>query len=301
MIQYLYLLLAKRQPLALLGCVLLLTMASCRRDAAEEVVSAPPVQRVRAITSMSLGSDQLLPGQISLDTAIVAGTVYKAVSIDSSAFTYDDQQRLASHALTQTTQANGKPFTLPSVRYEYTYQPGVLLETYTSGTGRVIRRYPLESTSSRVTAYTRDFYSVVLIDTLRKYSTEGILLEALQTALNSRVISSTTPTLKTTIQDGNVSKQEEYNITGVLERIDQNVYDMQRYAPRQSLTFLGETSRNALSSKVSTYTDAGGKRATTYTYQNVYDAQGRMIRQLEKATSNDSPTYSSYRLVKFYY
>lgn len=296
-----YLLLIKHRQFTLMGCVLLFTLAGCRRDSTEDVVSSPPTQRARAVTSLSLGSGQLLPGQISLETVTVGGTAYNVVSIDSSVYGYDNQQRLTSHVLTQTTQANDQRFTLPSVRYDYTYQPGVLLETYTSGPGQVLRRYPLESTNNRVTAYTRDFYSVVLVDTLRKYSSEGILLETLQAALTSRVVNSTTPTLRTTVQDGNVIKQEEYNTTGVLQRVDQNVYDTRQYAPRQSVSFLGETSRNALLSKVSTYTDAGVSRATTYTYQNEYDSQGRLRQQLEKAVSNDSPTYSAYRLIKFYY
>lgn len=295
-----HLLSSRSIQLTLLGSILFM-LADCRPDPVEEAVDPPPKQRVKALTTLNLRLGKLSPDEISLDTVMVAGTVYNVVSFDSTVYSYDEQKRLTSYVRTQTGQAYGRPHT-SSYRCDYAYQPGVLSETFLQGNRQATVRYPLESTNNRVTAYTREYYSAILVDTLRKYSPEGILLETLEVGPNSRKPNFTTPTRKITVESGNIVKQEEYNsYGGNLQTVARYVYDVKRYAPLSTFTFLGETSRNAVLKIVSTHTDVDGSRDNTYTYQNEYDGQGRMTRQLEKTTVSYAPSYSAFLLTRYYY
>jgi hypothetical protein len=206
-----------------------------------------------------------------LDTVVVEGTVYSIASKDSMAFQYDSQDRLVKFDRTQFSGGPGGSYTNGPLKNLYEYSNGQFQEVE-GGTGSRFS-FRLDNTQRRVLSRTKKRNLYTELDTLRQYSPEGILT-SVQTANYHQVF---------IIENGNVTRIEQYNNrTNKLDQTTELIYDLTHAAPPAQFTFLGETSRNALvSKKVQDYTSPGGAITYTYSYRNVYDSKGIMIRQVE--------------------
>lgn len=283
--------------------IALTTSLGCRDRSVDLVQNDPPTQRVVASTKLYLGT---YPDLISSDTVIVEGVVYPVNALDSLSFYYDNQQRPIQLKRTQISQAYGKKTNSPTVSSTYSYQNGQMNERenfYETYSGRAFQ-FPLDSTQRRVIAYTKSNYSFVDFDSLRHYSIEGILLSASRSSYNPSYpdINRRLPTMKTTVEAGNIIRSESYNSwSGAIEAVTRFVYDNKHHAPLATFTFLGETSRNTLLRK--TVIGYYGNQTITheYMYTNEYDSQGRLTRQLESEVPKSSTQRATQTLTKFYY
>jgi hypothetical protein len=273
--------------------LILASLLSCREQPIDQVSDHPPTQRLAATTKLYLGSTN---NQQSFDTVLVNGLVYPVLASDSMRFRFDAQQRLIRYQLTQSFQSDTGKVTLVPTDNNYLYQQGYLHE------GSI--KFPLDSTQRRVLSYTKKGYSIINFDSIRHYSSEGILVSALQTSFNSDYpsVKYLLPNKKATLEAGNVIRLEVYDyFSGVLASETRFVYDKQHFAPLATFTFLGETSRHALLRKTVINYNADGVHTTEYTYTNQYDSQSRLIRQLEYEESKNSSYPGSYILTKYYY
>jgi hypothetical protein len=256
----------KRITLAL--AVLCILVIGCK-DAPLELTPAPSSgQRVAHLAILYY---RFLDQEPMLDTVLIDGMVKAIASKDSMSFRYDSQGRLTNYDRTQYSANVGGPYTSGTLKSEYTYQNGQLQEL--EGSTGIRFQYRLDDSQRRVLSRTKKRYSYIDVDTLRQYSAEGIL-KTVQLLNNRQVF---------TIDNGNVVRIEQYGIaSGKLEQVTQMTYDNTHLAPPAQLTFLGETSRNALvHKKILDYGYADGVHIYDYTYTNEFDAQGRMTRQIE--------------------
>ncbi|GAB3776593.1 hypothetical protein GCM10028818_22530 [Spirosoma horti] len=288
---------------AFINLFLLVALVGCHHPSIDYALGNPPTQRPKATTTLYL---DLTANLVNLDTVQMGGIVYSVLAQDSMRFSYDNQQRLIKVDLTHSSQDYGKKIISPTVSSTYAYQNNQLsgreyfTETYA---GRPFQ-YPLDSSNHRVLAYTRYGYSFVDYDSLRQYSGEGILLNALQTSFNPSFpnIKRQIPNSKATIEGGNITHSEVYSSwTSDLVKINRFSYDMNHYAALATFPFLGETSRNVLLRKTVITYYGNEVDTSNYIYTNEYDNQGRLIRQYEMRVSKDSPIGSERRLTKFYY
>lgn len=250
--------------LLLLGIV----VCGCKDASVEPSVVIPSVPRVSSFTTSYL---RILDQDPLLDTVVVEGTVYSIASKDSMAFQYDSQDRLVKFDRTQFSGGPGGSYTNGPLKNLYEYSNGQFQEVE-GGTGSRFS-FRLDNTQRRVLSRTKKRNLYTELDTLRQYSPEGILT-SVQTANYHQVF---------IIENGNVTRIEQYNNrTNKLDQTTELIYDLTHAAPPAQFTFLGETSRNALvSKKVQDYTSPGGAITYTYSYRNVYDSKGIMIRQVE--------------------
>lgn len=248
--------------------LLAMILYGCKDAPVETAVAIPSGPRVSRLTTSYL---RILNQDPLLDTVVVDGTVYSIASKDSMAFQYDSQDRLINFDRTQFSGGSGGSYTNGPLKNVYAYSNGQFQEVE-GGTGSRFS-YKLDNTQRRVLSRTKKRNLYTELDTLRQYSPEGILT-SVQTANYRQVF---------TIENGNVTRIEQYsNRTNKLDQTTELTYDLAHAAPPAQFTFLGETSRNALvSKKVQDYTAPGGAVTYTYSYRNLYDAQGRMIRQIE--------------------
>lgn len=277
---------------------LLLTLEGCKQPSIDQLPTQPPTQRIRAMATFYLSKS---PFQTSIDTVLFNEVIYPVIAIDSTSFTYDSQQRLIGQQLKQSFEANGRKVILTAPANSYRYQDGylqVLRDGYSA-------KFPLDSTHQWLTSYTRPSYSFVDVDTLRSYSREGILVSALQDSYNPSYpsIKYVQPNCKVAVEAGNRIRLETYSsTTGALESVTRFIYDNQHFSPLATLTFLGETSRNALLRKTEIRYLANGEVSTTeYVYTNQYDQQGRLASQLEYIESNHASYPGWYTLTRYYY
>lgn len=266
----------------------------CRTKMPEPAQMAPPSQRVAARTVSHLG---LVLDQVSLATVSFAGTSYAVRGFDSVSYRYDDRRRLVSLQGVGTSQAYGKKFSYP-YGGEFIYEQRKLI----AGSGNYRAVYPLDSTEHRILSRNGRAYSLVIFDTLRRYSNEGILISSLQGDYNPTFPDTKreVPNLKATIQAGNVVRLEEYSPwSGKLELVTLCSYDLQHYAPLATETYLGETSRNTLRKK--TILNPVGVVLNEYLYANEYDQQGRLVRQLESLRLPTTILPKVLSLTRYYY
>ena len=283
-----------------------LAMVSCRTELPVPALIDLPTQRVKTQTVSSLG---IYTDQISIDTALIEGTVYQINGKDSLSFRYDAQQRLVGHTSTQLFQTYGQRHTT-TTQSEYSYQAGSMTEREgigPQGSG-LVRQHSLDNSGRRVATYTKRGYAHVRLDSLRTYSTEGLLLNALQTDLspsNPPTKPSLLPNTKATLEKGNMIRREVYNtFSGTLGSITRYVYDTKHLAPLAVFTFLGEDSRNALVQKIHTVYQSNGitiEYVLKYTYYNEYDERGRMTRQTEYVQDKTYPQKKAMNTAKYYY
>lgn len=282
-----------------------LTVVSCQTTLPDPTLTDLPTQRVKAQTVSSLG---VYADQISIDTALIEGTVYQINARDSLSFRYDAQQRLVGHSLTQVFQAYRQRHTT-ATRSEYSYQAGSMTEREgigPQGSG-LLRQHSLDNSERRVATYTKRGYAHIQLDSLRTYSAEGLLLNALQTDLNPSFppTKSLQPNTKATLESGNIIRREVYNaFSGVLNSVTRSVYDTKHFAPLAIFTFLGEDSRNALVQKTYTAYQSDGitiEHVFKYTYDNEYDQQGRMTRQTEYVQDKTYPQKRPINTTQYYY
>jgi hypothetical protein len=258
------------KPFIILTLVSCLLIASCHEKSIDAPLSPPPTQR---IASLSMRYVRQQPQDPILDTVHIKDIVYPIVARDSLSFSYDAQDRLITSDRLQwyTTidgpQINGGNGIQHSI---YSYQGDRFLEV--EGSTRQSFYCSLDSAQRRVLSRNKKRYSYVDVDTLRQYSTEGMLVSMQGPGYRQVFV----------IENGNVTRIEQYRLgSSNLEMLTRLVYDNKHYAPLTPFTFLGETSRNALLRKtiLSYYPD--GTHTDEYTYQNQYDNQGRMTRQVE--------------------
>ncbi|WP_461093949.1 hypothetical protein [Spirosoma gilvum] len=264
----------------------------------DQLPTQPPTQRVEAMATFYLSKSH---SQTSVDTVLFNGVIYSVNAIDSTTFSYDSHQRLIGQQLKQSFEANGQKMISMAPANTYRYQDGylqVLRDGYSA-------KFPLDSTHQRITSYTRPSYSFVDVDTLRSYSREGILVSALQDSYNPSYpsIKYVQPNRKIALEAGNRIRLEAYSsFTGALESVTRFIYDNQHFAPLATLTFLGETSRNALLRKTEIrYLSNGVGSTTEYVYTNHYDQQGRLVSQLEYAETTPASYPGWYTLTRYYY
>ncbi|WP_460961624.1 hypothetical protein [Spirosoma litoris] len=248
-------------------------------DSDSESVSArqflQPTERVSKMT-VYYTSPLTSLNYVGKDT--VNGQVFNFVDADAYTFRYDSQNRLINHTLTQTSASDAGVYTHKN-QYSYVYANGRMTETQTSDAGTQSYSFILDSTQSRVLAYTKHLYTAsgpvytpTPLDTLRQYSAEGILKSVLRGS-NRQTI---------TIDTKNITQIDEYsNRTGKLDNTTAFVYDMDHYAPPAYFTFLGETSRNAVVKRTINYGSQGQADVYISTYQNTYDTQKRLVKQVE--------------------
>ncbi|QMW03797.1 hypothetical protein [Spirosoma foliorum] len=246
---------------------------SCTTPDSEPVfVSArqfqPPIERVSKMV-VYYTSPLTSLNYVGKDT--VNGQVYNFVGADTYTFQYDAQNRTVKHTLTQTSASDIGLYTHKN-QYRYAYANGRMTEAQTSDAGTQTYSFPLDSTQSRVLAYTKRIYANALLDTLRQYSAEGILKSVLRGS-NRQTI---------TIDTKNITQIDEYsNRTGKLDNTTAFVYDMDHYAPPAYFTFLGETSQNTVVKRTINYGSQAQVDVYISTYQNTYDTQKRLIKQVE--------------------
>ncbi|MVM31416.1 hypothetical protein GO755_15330 [Spirosoma sp. HMF4905] len=234
-----------------------------------------PVERVSKMT-VYYTSPLASTNYVGKDT--VNGKIYSFIGADAYTFQYDAQSRLVSHALIQTSASDIGVYTHKN-QYSYVYANGRMTETQTSDGGTQTYSFRLDSTQSRVLAYTKRIYTAsgpiyasALLDTLRQYSADGILQRVVRGS-NRQTI---------TIDKKNIARIDEYsNRTGNLDNATAFVYDMDYYAPPAYFTFLGETSQNAVVKRTVNYGSQSQANAYVSTYQNTYDAQRRLVKQIE--------------------
>lgn len=253
-----------------------------------------PTQRVTRLEIFYPEFSPYPASRKALDVVTVDGKETQFVAKDTRLFQYDGQQRLISYKLKQIAQTDeGQEYGGDTLRNSYSYNNGRMTEVE-GGTQRTYA-YPLDDTQHRVLTHTKTGYLYINVDTLRKYSNEGILTEI--TTQGSRQV--------ITVDGGNVTKIEQYNVaSGKLEKVTNFDYDNAHYAPLAQVTFLGEASRNALNKQtILDYSFAEGVRTYTFSYRNQYDNQGRMSQQLEYTedpTLNQGKAFVS-QLRKYYY
>jgi len=241
---------------------------------AASVRQAVPIERV---SRMMVKYTSPLESNNYVGKDTVSGQVYNFIGTDDYSFQYDAQSRLIKQVLVQTSASDNGLHSRKD-QYAYTYTNGRMTETQTTDGGTRTFSFTLDSTQSRVLAYTKRSYTdagtpvPATLDTLRQYSPEGILKRVVRGA-NRQVI---------TIDTKNITQIDEYsNRTGNLDNSTSFVYDRDHYAPSAYLTFLGETSRNAVVKRTTIYGSLSQANAYVSTYQNIYDAQGRLIKQVE--------------------
>ena len=94
-----------------------------------------------------------------------------------------------------------------------------------------------------------------------------------------------------------MTQLEVYNyFDGSIDNVTRYFYDDQHYAHLATFTFLGETSRNALSRKKYVRYSSSEVYTSEYVYTNQYDEQGRLIRQLEEVETEGPGYGKSYTL-----
>jgi hypothetical protein len=281
---------ANRVVTALVFCALL----SNWTGSLAQIAAGAPTQRVNRLEILYPEFSPYPASRKALDVVTVDGKETPFVAKDTRLFRYDDQQRLISYNLMQIAQTDeGQQYGGDTLKNSYSYTNGRMTELE-GGTQRTYV-YPLDDTQRRVLTHTKNGYSYINVDTLRKYSAEGILTEV--NIQSSRQV--------ITVNAGNVTKIEQYNVTsGKLEKITNFDYENDHYAPLAQVTFLGEASRNALSKQtILDYSFAEGVRTYTFSYRNQYDDQGRMSQQLEYTedpTLNQGKAFVS-QLRKYYY
>lgn len=268
-------------------------LVSWQRSSAQQSPGAP-TQRVTRLEIFYPEFSPYPASRKALDAVTVDGKETQFVAKDTRLFRYDDQQRLTNYNLTQIAQTDeGQQYGGDTLKNSYSYTNGRMTEVE-GGTQRTYE-YPLDDTQRRVLTHTKNGYSYINVDTLRKYSTEGIVTEV--TIQGSRQV--------ITVDAGNITKIEQYNVaSGKLEKITNFDYDNAHYAPLAQVTFLGEASRNAISKQtIVDYSFAEGVRTYTFSYRNQYDDQGRMSQQLEYTEDpslNQGKAFVS-QLRKYYY
>ncbi|GAB3893424.1 hypothetical protein GCM10028825_34080 [Spirosoma agri] len=244
------------------------SLTTCRDKTTDLAPVATPSQR---ITSQSIQYVRILDQEPSLDTVQIDGVVQALSSKDSLRFQYDAEDRLVSYNRTQYTATAMGPFTNGTQKSLFSYNNGRFQELE-GGTGSRFE-FSLDNAQRRVLNRTKRRGSYIDVDTLRQYSSEG-MLTTVEKQGNRQVF---------TIENGNVVRIEQFSTrTGTLEMVTEFTYDTGHRAPAAPFTFLGETNRNALlTMKTLDYSYATGVRSTTYTYRNEYDSQERMTRQIE--------------------
>ncbi|QDK81381.1 hypothetical protein EXU85_23330 [Spirosoma sp. KCTC 42546] len=241
---------------------------------AASVRQAVPIERVSRMT-VKYTSTLESKNYVGKDT--VNGQIYSFIGTDEYSFQYDAQNRLIKQVLVQTSASDNGLHSRKD-QYSYSYANGRMTETQTTDGGTRTYSFTLDSAQVRVLAYTKRSYTdtgtpvPATLDTLRQYSPEGILKQVVRGA-NRQM---------TTIDKKNITKIDEYsNRTGKLDNSTSFDYDMDHNAPPAYFTFLGETSRNAVVKRTTQYGTQDQANAYTSTYQNTYDAQDRLIKQVE--------------------
>ncbi|MEZ0543146.1 hypothetical protein [Fibrella arboris] len=285
------------------GMLLLVVLSGCHDQILTQPLSSPSKQRVKATAKRYLHLTGTI-NQIYLDTVRLDGTSYSAWAIDSISFYYDDNQRLTRHQLNQTMVISDKKVIFEPTGSTYTYLNGYMQETYVNRYMREALRFPLDPGQRHVLSYNKAEYGYVDVDSIRRYSGEGLLLSALQVRLLPRysISNNQLPTWQSTLKAGNMTQLEVYNyFDRTTDNVTRYFYDDQHYAPLATFTFLGETSRNALLRKTQVWYSISGVHTSEYVYSNQYDAQGRLIRQLEEVESKGSGYWKYYTLTNYYY
>lgn len=233
-----------------------------------------PIERVSRMT-VKYTSPLESKNYVGKDT--VNGQVYNFVGADAYSFQYDAQGRLSKQVLVQTSASDNGVHSRKD-QYSYGYANGRMTETQLTDGGARTFSFTLDSAQIRVLAYTKRSYTdagtpvPATLDTLRQYSPEGILKQVVRGA--NRQVS--------TIDTKNITQIDEYsNRTGKLDSRTSFEYDMDHHAPPAYFTFLGETSRNAVEKRTTSYGTLNQANAYISTYQNMYDAQDRLIKQVE--------------------
>jgi hypothetical protein len=273
-----------------IGLFFVVTLLGCREHSLEQFPNQTPAQRVSSMTKLYLAIN---PTDNKLDTVLVNGTTYSVTSIDSMSFSYDAQQRLIRHQYQQITTNKDKPFQAPD--QTYLYQNGYMHQGAS--------RYRLDSTQRRVLSYTQQGFGYTDFDSLRSYSSEGLLVSVLRTILTNKPSFQPVgpPTVLATVEGGNITKVEEYDYsTKALNRVTRYTYDNKHFGPLAAFTFRGESSRHALLRETITRYYGTSYDTYTYAYINQYDRQNRLTRQLQQDVSNSSNP-KSLVLTKFCY
>ncbi|GAB2580211.1 hypothetical protein [Spirosoma areae] len=270
-----------------------LCLFGCKRSDPE---TDPVEAKIERISRMTVFYADVPPGPANVAMDTVNGKVYTFIASDDHSFRYDSRNRLINHVLTQTSATDKELFTFKN-QYSYGYANGRMTETQTNDGGTRTYSFLLDSTQSRVLTYTKRMQGDNAqlpngLDTLRQYSADGILKGVVK-ASGRQVI---------TIDQKNITRIDEYSrSTGNLDNTRTFVYDLDYYSPPAYLTFLGETSRNALVKKTANYGSSGSSNTYVSTYQNSYDASKRLIRQVEFSQYPGQAQVVVSTLTKYYY
>ncbi|MVM41413.1 hypothetical protein GO730_33165 [Spirosoma sp. HMF3257] len=247
-------------------------------DSDPSTVSARQFQQpVERVSKMTVYYTSPLASRNYVGKDTINGQIYSFIGADAYTFQYDAQSRLIKQVLVQTSASDNGLHSRKD-QYSYVYANGRMIETQTSDGGTRTYSFTLDSTQNKVLAYTKRTYTdagipvPASLDTLRQYSVEGILQRVVRGA-SRQVI---------TIATKNIAQIDEYsNRTGKLDNSTSFLYDADHYGPPAYFTFLGETSRNAVVKQTVTYGNQGQAAAYISTYQNAFDAQSRLIKQVE--------------------
>ncbi|GAB2545087.1 hypothetical protein GCM10027085_40850 [Spirosoma aerophilum] len=248
---------------------------------------------------------------IPLDTLTITGKTYYVSSIDSTRFTYDQQDRLLRLEIQKTSQGSAYPtMKFPPYQYKsqstFTYQNRRLTELSEEGINLKpvigldsdLRRIEFKQTRNSLGA-------LQLVETLRTYSPEGILSYRRRT-LYTAGLKPLVDEEHSTVKDGNVVQTilmllEYYGPANKVYETTDYEYDLNRVGAPAMYTFEGETSRNALLKKTLTRTYLSSVDRYEFTYSNEYDAQGRLVAQVEYLRTNNAPDREIKYLTRYYY
>uniref|UniRef100_UPI003B3B6948 hypothetical protein n=1 Tax=Spirosoma sp. TaxID=1899569 RepID=UPI003B3B6948 len=271
-------------------------LTSCRQETRLPEPTSAPTHRPTAITVFYIN-----PGKkaIQLGTIDVSGVNYGYSAIDSTTYRYDKLGRQLSRRLVQRQASETTPKTalLNEVTYQYTYAPTTVIEQTPSQ--RV--ENPLDASQLRYASYSQTYFDrfQVLVDTLRHYSAEGILVSS--TTIN-RSVNPVITKRACLVDQGDVVKisltygqqSDPYEVTTLS-------YDRSHYGPLTTQPLDGETSRHALLTKVVTSYWGRQTDRSSFTYRNEYDQQGRLVQRSESfQPANGQPT-ELRSLTRFYY
>nr|WP_231780061.1 hypothetical protein [Spirosoma sp. KNUC1025] len=224
---------------------------------------------------------------------------YSYSAIDSTTYRYDKLGRQISRHLRQrgASQMNKQMGLLNEVTYQYTYTTTTVLEQ----TPTQQLENPLDTSQLRYASYSQPYFDRphVIVDTLRHYSSEGILVSS--TTINRSVNQVIAKRVSRVDQGDVVNISLSYDQQSTPYEVTTLSYDRSHYGALTTQPLDGETSRHALLTKVVTSYWGSQTDRSSFTYSNEYDSQGRLVQQSESYQPANGQPAELRSLTRFYY